>query len=64
MLQPNPQDLNLKELRDLFLVISRTFVENLQSGKIDDLKAIQHYMRQITDEIEQKELHGSSLLKK
>jgi hypothetical protein len=48
----NPKDLKLKELRDLFITVSKTFVEHLENGKVEELKAIQNYMRKITDEIE------------
>ena len=52
LISNDPKALNLNELKNLFLSISRTFADHLETGKVDDLKAIQHYLRKIKDEIE------------
>lgn len=51
LLQNDLKDLHLNELRDVFLYVFRLFVENLQNGKVDDLRSIRIYLRKIQDEI-------------
>lgn len=57
----NHKDLNLNELRDLFLTVSRTFVENLDKCKVEELRSIQIYMRKIKHEIETKDPTNAAL---
>lgn len=52
---PNPQELNSRELRQLFIRISREFVNQLHEKNLRELREFQAYIRSVAFEIELKD---------
>lgn len=56
LMLPNPHEMEVKDLRELFIKVSKEFVNELHNGKdVTELRDIQSYLRLVTFEIELKE---------